>query len=193
MDGNSERIEHAVIVHIAVIHVDDFGGHLAGRRICIECGKDMRIGRIRIDRVRLLGRCERPLLGYSELELDFMRQRNPGSVRDDFRVEAEAAILIEEPLREAMARFGSGNVRFAGEMAKIAFRARGIGNGLEFLLERELVGDAAGRETVESGVVLNARNHGGRKQRKPRQKASNAHASQEAAQMRPTIRGVILP
>ena len=162
-DADSQLFELAIIRLHAVIHIDDGSGDVSGRRKGVEADDDIFVEGVGIHFERLFGSGKNFFVGRGEFQLDFARLRQPDAIADDFGIEAVAAILVAQPFRHAVAGFGAGHVRLAGNVAQIAFGARGIGNCAHLLFEGAFGGYARGREAADAEIfLLAAGNCGGK-------------------------------
>jgi hypothetical protein len=78
-------------------------------------------------------------------------------------------------------------------MAQIAFGARGVGDGLELLLEGAFGFQVGRSETANSGVALRAAGNRNRKEKQDRQQTRGCAPSQKTVHERPMVTNAILP
>jgi hypothetical protein len=64
--------------------------------------------------------------------------------------------LVAQPFGQAVASFGAGEVRLAGDVTKIAFGMCCVGNRAQFLFAREFSFHADGRKTRDASICLSA-------------------------------------
>ena len=107
-------------------------------------------------RIGLLGSAQRNRLRRGEFQFHFARLRKPHAITHNVRVKAVTAVLVAQPFGQAMARFRTGQMRLAGNVAQIAFGVRRVRNRAQLLLALHFRLDMRGRKASDAVIFLRA-------------------------------------